>query len=253
MAVERIEQYDDILKVILKPTKKFPVGYFYCDSEDIDLVRSHRWYLVQKGKSICVVAVNHWRDVYLFHRELAFKYLDYYPEEIDHKNSLEFDNVDCNLNVVTYQQNNFNRLTRGYLVNNNSFQPFIRYNYAFLFPYGTVHTEVEACQLAYLAETDFLKLKMQDDYYMFDFLKYRRGSEEILDLERTKQISPEEATYRHVMKYADNAWYYLRYNLAEYFKDNHIPVPSYSLDEQGFMVHPITNQKLCPFEYKGGR
>lgn len=35
--------------------------------------------------------------------------------------------------------------------------------------------------------------------------------------------------------------------LEQYFKDNHIPVPDFSLDEQGFMRHPITNQLLCPF------
>ena len=82
---------------------------------------------------------------------------------------------------------------------------------------------------------------------MFDFKKYRRGSEDILDLERTGKISEEEATYRHILRYADNAWFYLRYNLEDYFRQYHIPVPKYSLDTQGFMVHLITNQRLCPF------
>ena len=39
MAVLRIEKYrqkngNDVLKVILKPTQRFPEGYFYCDASD---------------------------------------------------------------------------------------------------------------------------------------------------------------------------------------------------------------------------
>lgn len=96
-------------------------------------------------------------------------------------------------------------------------------------------------------ETDYLRGILKDDYYMYDFLKDRRGDLDILDLERTGIISAEEATYRHVIRYAkDNAWYYYRYNLEQYFKDNHIPVPDFDLDEQGFMIDKITRKKLCP-------
>lgn len=38
------------------------------------------------------------------------------------------------------------------------------------------------------------------------------------------------------MRYADNAWVYLRFGLQQYFKDNHIAVPSYILNEEGLMV-----------------
>lgn len=96
-------------------------------------------------------------------------------------------------------------------------------------------------------ERVWLREKLGTDYYIFDFLKYRRGSEDLLDLERTGVLSEEEATYRHILRYKDNAWYYLRYNLEQYFKDYNIPVPKYSLNEQGFMIHPITGKKLCPF------
>lgn len=55
MAVERIEEYrqkngDEILKPILKPTQKFPKGYYYCDASDEKLVRQYTWgVLHQKG------------------------------------------------------------------------------------------------------------------------------------------------------------------------------------------------------------
>ena len=65
-------------------------------------------------------------------------------------------------------------------------------------------------------------------------------------LERTGRISEEEAVYHHVCRYADNAWFYYRYNLTEYFRDNHLKVPDYAIDEEGYMTHPITGQKLCP-------
>ena len=44
MAVKKNEKYrqkngEDVLKVILKPTQRFPEGYFYCDASDEELVR----------------------------------------------------------------------------------------------------------------------------------------------------------------------------------------------------------------------
>jgi hypothetical protein len=66
-------------------------------------------------------------------------------------------------------------------------------------------------------------------------------------MERTGKISEDEAIYRHVLRHAaDNAWYVYRYNLFDYFKDNHIPVPAFSTDSDGFMTHSITGQRLCP-------
>ena len=66
-------------------------------------------------------------------------------------------------------------------------------------------------------------------------------------MERTGHISEDEAVYRHVLRHAaNNAWYYHRYNLTEYFRDNHLKVPDYAIDEEGYMTHPITGQKLCP-------
>lgn len=60
MTVERIEQYrqlngEDVLKVILKPTKAFPDGaYFYADASDEKLVRQYSWYLDRKKKPYVV-------------------------------------------------------------------------------------------------------------------------------------------------------------------------------------------------------
>ena len=115
------------------------------------------------------------------------------------------------------------------------------------YPMGYLKTEDEACTGQNYIEQVWLRRKLGNDWYMFDFKKYRRGSEDIIDLERTGQISEEEATYRHILRYSDNAWYMLRYDLEQYYKDNHIPIPEYRLDESGFMIHPITGQKLCPF------
>lgn len=45
----------------------------------------------------------------------------------------------------------------------------------------------------------------------------------------------------------DNPWYVYRFGLEGYCKDNHILVPAFSIDSNGFMVHPITGQKFCPY------
>ena len=248
MSVERIEQYKDTLKVILKPTKKFPEGrnYFYCDSEDIDLVQSHSWHLEQGNTNICVRAINSFRISYRFHRELAYKYLGYYPKYLDHISGVEFDNIDSNLNEVSLNQNIRNRVVKNYIKTKNKFR--VRSSaYSVAVITQQANTEIEACQIAYSIETSYLKELMGNQYYMYDFLKDRRNDLNILDLERTGVISQDEATYQHVLRYADNAWFYYRYGLEDYFRQHHILVPSYSLDEQGFMIHPVTGQKLCPF------
>lgn len=259
MAVIKKEQYrqkdgTDILKVYTKPTSKFPKGgHFYVDAKDEDIVDSYTWNLGKREKNI-YITVNT-GSTYDFkhlnlHRELAYKYLGYYPDCIDHINLLEIDNINNNLNEVTIQQNAFNRPSRGYVFvrYNSMFKPKLGFCYEHLRPYNSVATEIEACQLQYKLETDYLRDRLGSDYYMYNFLKDRRNDLDILDLERTGQISSDEAIYKHVVRYAsDNAWYYYRYNLEQYFKDNHLKVPDYKLDEQGYMIHPVTGKKLCPF------
>lgn len=179
----------------------------------------------------------------------AYNILSNYPDYIDHINGVELDNINNNLNSINQQQNSYNKPTRGYVIQySNGFRPQIKFNGKAYHPYSVVHSEIEACVIQHQIETDYLKSLMGNDYYMYNFLFDRRNDLDILDLERTKKISVEEAIFRHVMRYAkDNAWYYYRYNLQNYFSQYHIPIPTYSLDNQGFMIHPITGKKLCPF------
>lgn len=258
--VERIEQYRQvngvfILKVFLKPTVKFPEGrnFFYSPAEALSLVQKYTWCLNQQGNRVYVVAhkgSDYCVKTIRFHKELFKFYQGYdWQEEVDHINMIEFDNTDQNLNAVSHKQNQYNHFTKGYRYNNDwgHFQPQIKINSKLYCPFQITHREDEACMKQNYLEQVILKEKLQDQYYMFDFFKYRRGSEDILDLERTGIISEEEATYRHILKYSENAWYYLRYNLEDYFRQYHIPVPKYTLDTNGFMVHPVTNQRLYPF------
>lgn len=244
MSVLEVEQYrqlngEDILKVILKSTKVFPDGFFYCDSCDEELVRSYTWFLQKQLYVVATIGGRDSRQFLQFHQEKAKNILNYYPDYINHINGIEYDNVNMNLDVVTNQQNCWCRLSKGYKIDERGFHPLIAVNSRHIWG-RRVRTESEACQSAYQ-----LELKYED--YMYSFLKDRRKDTDILDLERTGKISEEEAIYRHVLRYAaDNAWYIYRYNLFEYFADNHIPIPKYTLDFQGYMIHPITGQRLCP-------
>ena len=245
MAVKCIEKYrqlngEDILKVILKSTQRFPDGYFYCDASNEELVRQYTWHL-QNQRQPYVVAFCLGMQNLLFHREKAFNILGSYPDYINHINGIGYDNVNSNLDVVSQSQNNWCKPSKGYQKNKRcrSFESKIVVNSRQICA-KYVRTEVEAIQSTY-------QLEMQYEDYRYDFLKDRRKDIDILDLERTGQISEDEAIYRHVLRHAaDNAWYYFRYSLAEYFKDNHLAIPKYSLDSDGFMIHPITGQHLCP-------
>ena len=245
MAVKGIEKYrqqnsEDVLKVILKPIQKFPEGYFYCDACDEELVKNYTWCLHTQRYPYVIANLgsSYNQQTKQFHQEKAFNILDEYPNYINHINGVEFDNVNQNLDKVTNQQNSWARPSRGYLIAGRSFQPHVAVNSRQIHAKCT-RTEVEAIQLAY-------QLELQYEDYRYDFLKDRRKDADILNLERTGRISEEEAVYHHVCRYADNAWFYYRYNLTEYFRDNHLKVPDYAIDEEGYMTHPITGQKLCP-------
>ena len=245
MAVKGIEKYrqqnsEDVLKVILKPTQKFPEGYFYCDACDEELVKNYTWCLHTQRYPYVIANLgsSYNQQTKQFHQEKAFNILDEYPNYINHINGVEFDNVNQNLDKVTNQQNSWARPSRGYLIAGRSFQPHVAVNSRQIHAKCT-RTEVEAIQLAY-------QLELQYEDYRYYFLKDRRKDADILNLERTGRISEEEAVYHHVCRYADNAWFYYRYNLTEYFRDNHLKVPDYAIDEEGYMTHPITGQKLCP-------
>ena len=245
MAVESIKEYrqkngNDVLKVILKPTQRFPDGYFYCDASDEELVKKYTWCLHTQRHPYVVASFGGCdsQQMKQFHQEKAFNILDEYPNYINYINGVEFDNVNQNLDKVTNQQNSWARPSRGYLIAGRSFQPHVAVNSRQIHAKCT-RTEVEAIQLAY-------QLELQYEDYRYDFLKDRRKDADILNLERTGRISEEEAVYHHVCRYADNAWFYYRYNLTEYFRDNHLKVPDYAIDEEGYMTHPITGQKLCP-------
>lgn len=258
MSVVKIEEYrqqngDDILKVYCKPTKKFPEGknFFYTPADAVDLVKERSWGLIKRTNNVAV-AIKKARTTVYFHRELYNLYRDCCTDCIDHVNMVEMDNIKGNLNVVTAQQNGLNRFNRVYRIDifqsSMSFTPSITLNGQINFPFSRMYREDNACIIQNELEQVWLREQLGANWYMFDFKKYRRGSEDILDLERTGQISEEEATYRHILKYSDNAWYMLRYGLENYYKEHNIPIPQYSLDIDGFMIHPITGQRLCPFK-----
>lgn len=257
MSVEKIEEYTQkngvgILKVYCKPTINFPEGknFFYAPVDAIDIVKAHGWYINPHGRyGVDVIAKlrnKGYSSIYHFHRELYLYYRGYSCDNfIDHINLVEFDNTDNNLNEVTRSQNRRNCLTRGYIYRNNYYVTQTIANGLKHYDFSAL-TEDKICILQNRAEQENLKEYLGADWYMFDFKKYRRGSEDILDLERTGKISEEEAIYRHVTRYADNAWYMLRYGLEGYYKEYSIPIPTYSLGLNGCMIHKITGKRLCP-------
>lgn len=244
MAVDRIVQYrqkdgKDTLKVFFRPSKHFPKGsYFYCDAEDGDLVYKCGWGLFGKNKAVYVYGNKDYNNIN-FHQEVALKHLGSYCECIDHYNHCGFDNCDVNLFNVTTQENSYNRQDLGYHNWNKKY-----WVVTFIAPDRTsfsrsVLNEYEACKLR-------REIEKQNLTHNYNFLEDRSNAIDILDMERTGQISHEEAIYRHVKRYSQNAWYYYRYDLDNYFSEYHIPVPEYDLDEQGFMIDIYSRRKLCP-------
>ena len=248
MAVEGIEKYGDILKVILKPTKKFPEGYFYTDDNEItrELIENYSWCLHKNKNNIYVVAhfntVNRGRRLLRFHSEYAKKVLGYYPDYIDHIDGLEINNQDTNLNVATQHQNMRNRYSIGYcFVQSGVFEPFFTVNKKKYFR-GTYHTEPEALSAIYL-----LRQEVYSDYD-YQFLEDRRNYSDLVDKEIKGIITHEEANYIRAKEMIENnPWYVYRYGLEDYCKEHDILIPDFDIDSQGFMINPVTRQRLCPY------
>lgn len=242
--VQDIEIYGDVIKVILKPTKKFPNGYFYIDNNPValNLVNNYNWCLVTHDKNTRVLATRN-KKTFHFHQEYAYSLLEYHPDYIDHINGVELDNRNVNLNVVTQQQNIRNRPTIGYLfiAKGNCFIPRYNLNYK-EYTSDSLKTEPEA-----LLATYQLRRQVYHDYD-YNFYLDRRNDSNILDAELTGRITSQQAIYYHVKRYVENnPWYAYRYNLFEYCRQHNINIPSFKLDNQGFMIHPVTGERLCPY------
>lgn len=243
-----IEQYGGVLKVYVY-NQLNPSGsrvFFYVSANADILLYMGDWVL----RNGYVYGRREGRAWWL-HQEVykLFNERDY--ECIDHINHIVYDDVYVNLNGVTHRQNGLNRFVRGYKVTESSrtemlFTALITLNNNKNRMRRSFYSEEEVLRYRDWLEKGWARNILGDEYYRFNFLRYRVGSEDILDLERTGSISPEEATYRHVMRYADNAWYYLRFGLQKYFEENHIPEPRWNTDDKGYLVHPITNKRLCP-------
>lgn len=251
MAVESITKYRqldgrEILKVRLKPTKKHPNAWFYVDSCFEDLVREHCWF-INNDYIEAHVGFDYGKTLILLHQEIAFRCLGRYPKYLDHESGLSFDNVGSNLTEVSQQQNSRNKQSRGYRIGKirksggSCFQPQIAFNRKIIYD-TSVRKEDEACLRQFQLETS----NYTD--YRYDFYRDRRGDLEIVDLERTGQISSDYATYLHVKKYVEkNPWYAYRYNLFDYCNQNGILIPKYELNSEGRMVDAKGNI-LCPYK-----
>lgn len=250
MAVERVEYYttlvgDKILKVILKPTKTFPVGYFYTDDNEItrELISSYSWCLAKKDKNTYVLAnVYVQKKLLLFHREYAKRVLGYYPNYLDHINGLEIDNRDCNLNVVSSYQNSRNKPSKGYsFIQDKLFRPYFTLNGVNKYGYSC-KSEPEVLLSVYNIHKE-----VYSDYN-YNFYLDRRNDIDLIDLELTGKITSQQAIYLHTKRLVEaNPWYVYRYNLFEYCKANNITIPSFTLDKDGFMINPATGTKFCPY------
>lgn len=247
--VQSIEQYGDVLKVILKPTTKYPEGnnYFYCDNNEKTkwLINNYTWYLCRMSGTTDYVRAADGTNKILFHQAYANK-LGVDAPTIDHINHLGIDNRDINLNVVDNKYNIRNKASNhnNYHYDNERNKFYVRVFDDNKSKYiGRYDNEFEAIKAA----NDAIDEYYSD--YSYNFLLDRKNDLDILDDELTGKITSEEATFRHVMRYAkDNAWYVYRYGLEEYFNSRGIQIPTFVLDSQGYMIDTITKERLCPFK-----
>lgn len=195
---------------------------------------------VTNSSLVCTDMINISHDVFDLRYYTTLHAFDYlymhnltsYDGDIDHISMNRWDNTSLNLRNISHRQNCLNKPSIGYSVpRDRSFQVQGKGN----IPGNIYNNEFDAVSEAGFIESEYKK-SFPDGEFIFDFMKWRAYDTNLLLNYYRGSISAEELTYKHVLKYADNAWYYYRYNLKDYFKDNHIPIPEFSLDKDGFML-----------------
>lgn len=184
--------------------------------------------------------------------------------DLDHDNHSKVDNVSENLIPRTHQQNMQNKMRRGYINDAKRFVAYMtcdltklpeeemrkmglidridqRESRIYSFEYST---EVDVCRVVGLMELTYKKYN--PEFNCFDILRYRGDDFRTLFRFRTGVTSKEESLYEHLLTYKNNAWYMLRYNLEDIFKQFSIPLPDYTVDKNGYLIDPKSGAKLCP-------
>lgn len=280
---ERFTQKDgkEIIKVYLKDTDKFKNRYFYTSipSEEVCInnlgsTRSevearvealfddgnYNWGMMSSHNQECIYG---WRKPYLenkrvsFHQELYSTYFNKpVSDEITCKNRVFFDCTDDNLNVAGKSQAKLNEFKKRYVISSGKFHTQISVaTYTLGLNKGKLlETEFEACVQQYAAELSYVKSIKGSQAYVYNILNDFLGYENILDKVRTGKITEEEAKLELLdvprkdgYTIRTNAWYYYRYNLADFFIAHSIPVPEFTTDKDGYMIDVVTGQRLCPF------
>ena len=244
----------EVLKVWLSPTKVFPNGsFFYCEARDKDLVllypswgiNSQKQPYIRTGASKTSMVSN-----YLFHVEIARKYLGYYPEAVDHYNGVEFDCVNrLNLFSVSTEQNNRNQRSKGYYIKSSGdFFAKIHLHGKKIYS-NTVRTEVEA-----LIDRSRLEKRYYSDY-SYNFLEDRRTDMDLLMYEREGQWTKEQVIREYLRRH-DNPWFFFRYDLREVYQQYGLSFPQegkdYWIDEEGFMIGR-NGKRLVPNDWLNKR
>lgn len=178
-----------------------------------------------------VINLGAYNTLHTFNYLYTHNLTSYYGD-IDHISMNRLDNTSLNLRNIPHKLNCLNKPSVGYLINKNgSFSVLGRGNISG----NTYNNEFDAvCETGFI-EKEFKK-SFPEGEFLFDYMKWRSYDNDILLKYYRGSISAEEATYRHVMKHANNAWVYYRYNLQDYYRDNHISVPDFSLNKDGFML-----------------
>lgn len=233
---------EQVSKVYLAPTYGYGLGrnYFYISPDKFKEIEHEQIRLRKKNFMPIVTKVEPYEQVF---------------KELDFKNKVSIDLTNQNLEDNSNVFNRNNRFDMGYEVKHGVYIPTVfvmkdsgvyrRYS-----PIKACFKEDECCIAQSRLEREFKDPYeyLNTVYKFFDFKEYMVDDFEILDLERTGQISHEEAIYRHILNIKDNAWYYLRFGLEDYYKENKIPVPEYDIDVKGRMIGK-DGKKLCPFTY----
>ena len=246
LEIETFKQKDnkEILKVWVgsKYDEKLK-HYFYTDADALDLVKSYSWKNYYGYTTAMGADRNNKGKMkgYSFHREYMYQLLGEYPKCTDHINRIGIDNTSQNLRSVDFKENcrNVERLgyqcsdIYGFVAHLTGYKGKKHHYYA--------DTEIEILALINSHKKRY-RLKCE-----YSFLEDRVGGLDLLDLERTGQISHDEATYEYVLRHASkNPWYVYRFGLTGYCLRHNIPIPDFSIDNDGFMINKESGERLRP-------
>ena len=227
-------------------------GWFICDEQDLDIVNEIPWRL---GRLNYVFAgtgyeggrlySKYGKTSFYFHQQMANKVFGYYTTDIDHLNSVPFDNRDINLNVIGHKANVRKKHSIGYTYRTDCILNKFRVRIMEGSYRTSSHLASEYLALLERRRLEGILYMTEPSHILYNHSISMISRVDLLLSEVRGTITKEDMYHLRLKEVAQNPWYIYRYGLEDECRLHSIKIPDFIEDKAGFMCNK-EGIRLCP-------